>query len=258
MKNLIFLIILISLLAGCTRKEEKKIENSKSSITSDTGQSKLSESPSNEASGLTNTNSADSISNILYSIKDVPPSAKYDGKIVASASWTDKNGFNILLVSETKEKKTRDTKMNGKYLEGEEAHSKELFGYHYLVKDNSSEQLWKIQDFVKDCDADLALDYIKNSLEITDINKNGIAESIFTYRLGCRSDVSPLGYKLLMHEGKDKYAIRGEQIINIKNTKPYGGSMNVDASFNKAPEGFLDFAKKHFKKFQKETFDSFD
>lgn len=259
MKIFILLLLAVALLGGCTRKEEKKPETEKSiPVSTETTNAKTPKGASTETAALNSQSSKDSVSDIKYGVMDIPPSVKYDGNIVASASWYDKNGYNILIVTETKQRKTREAKMNGKYLETEEAHSKELYGYQYIVGENSSEQLWKIQDFVKDCDADLALDYIKNSLSVTDINKNGIAESILNYKLGCRSDVSPLGYKLIMHEGKDKYALRGEQIINIKGVNPYGGKLTVDPSFNYAPEGFLDFAKKHFKKFQKENFDSFE
>ena len=148
--------------------------------------------------------------------------------------------------------------MDGKYLEQESAYSKEFFGYQFLVKGDTAELLWKIQDIVKECDADLTLDYIANSLSVTDINKNGIGESTFLYTLGCRSDVSPLGYKLLMHEGKDKYAIRGTRLIVMKGAKPYGGEIKVDPSFDNAPVGFLDYAKKQWKKFEKEKFNTSD
>ena len=66
------------------------------------------------------------------------------------------------------------------------------------------------------------------------------------------SDVSPLGYKLMMHEGKDKFAIRGTQKVVYEGVDPYGGETNIDKSFDSAPEGFLDYAKKEWKKFQKQ------
>jgi len=61
-----------------------------------------------------------------------------------------------------------------------------------------------------------------------------------------------------MHEGKDKYAIRGTRLIVVQGAKPYGGEIKVDPSFDNAPAGFLDYAKKQWKKFEKEKFNTSD
>lgn len=251
MKSVLFLILAFMLLSGCTKKEVKVPETQNAGNT-DSTVVKPTNSTASESTGIKNPDASDSLTEIKYGIKDIPKSLKYTGKIAASASWKDKNGLNVILITETKDKKVREEKMDGKYLEQEAAYSKEFFGYHFLVRGDSAEILWKIQDFVNECDADLALDYIANSLSVTDINKNGIAESTFLYTLGCRSDVSPLGYKLLMHEGKDKYAIRGTRLIVMPGSKPYGGEMKADPSFDNAPAGFFDYAKKQWKKFEKE------
>lgn len=257
MKNILIFILAFFLLSGCTKKEEKKTEPEKTDSTEQV-QKKTPDSASFEGAGLNNPDAVDSLSELKYGIKEIPKPLKYTGKIAASASWKDKNGLNVLLITETKDKKVREEKMDGKYLEQESAYSKEFFGYQFLVKGDTAELLWKIQDIVKECDADLTLDYIANSLSVTDINKNGIGESTFLYTLGCRSDVSPLGYKLLMHEGKDKYAIRGTRLIVVQGAKPYGGEIKVDPSFDNAPAGFLDYAKKQWKKFEKEKFNTSD
>lgn len=259
MKHILLLILSCLLLSGCTKKEEKKTELEKPKIDStEHVREKTPDSASYEGIGINNPDASDSVVEVKYGIKDVPKSLKYTGKIAGSASWKDKNGLNVLLITETKDKKVREEKMDGKYLEQEAAYSKELFGYQFLVRGDSAVLLWKIQDLVKECDADLTLDYIANSISVTDINKNGIGESTFLYTLGCRSDVSPLGYKLLMHEGKDKYAIRGTRLIAMKDVKPYGGEIKVDPSFDAAPTGFLDYAKKQWKKFEKEKFNTSD
>lgn len=259
MKNVLLIILVLTLFSGCTKKEEKKTEPEKTKVDStEQVQKKTPDSASFESAGLNNPDALDSLSELKYGLKDIPKSIKYTGKIKASASWKDKNGLNVLLITETKDKKVREEKMDGQYLDQEAAYSKELFGYQFLVRGDTAVLLWKIQDLVKECDADLTLDYISNSISVTDINKNGIGESTFLYTLGCRSDVSPLGYKLLMHEGKDKYAIRGTRLIAMKDVEPYGGEIKVDPSFDAAPAGFLDYAKKQWKKFEKEKFNTSD
>ncbi len=250
MKKLILIFLLFGLLAGCSKKEEvKKVESNNTS--KDTSISKTIAEGSGEGSQK---EISDKVTDIELDVKDIPKSVQYTGKIVASAKWKDKNGINFIIITETKEKikKLSEAERDkGMYI-GESLASKELYGYQYIINNESSEEVWKIQDFEKGCDADLTLEFIKKSLSITDLNNNGIAESTFLYRQGCMSDVSPLGYKLMMHEGKDKFAIRGTQKVVYEGVDPYGGETNIDKSFDSAPEGFLDYAKKEWKKFQKQ------
>lgn len=251
MKILFILIFSILFLSGCTKKEEKKQETEKIKTETEKKDSiiidKEPEGAVRTGTEQINPDATETVTDIKYGIKDIPKSVKYTGKIVASAGWKDKNGNNLLIITETKEKKVRDAKTDGNYFEQEAAYSKDLYGYLYLISPDSAELVWKIQDFEKECDADLTLNYIKNSLTITDLNNNGIAENVFLYEMGCRSDVSPLGYKLMMHEGKEKYAIRGTKYLP---DTPGAGETKVDPSFDNTPKEFLDYAKKQWKKFQ--------
>lgn len=179
------------------------------------------------------------IKNLVYETGKIPSSVKYDGKIVAGARWEDKNGQNLLIVCETEIRSKGDER------------SKELFAYQYVINGEDSKMLWKVNDFVKDCPLDLTLSLIPGSVTVTDINKDGIAENTFLYRMSCRGDVSPDDMKLIMHEGQNKYAIRGERILLMDGQK-YGGTMNTDPSFNKAPSGFFAYAREQWKKFETE------
>jgi len=69
--------------------------------------------------------------------------------------------------------------------------------------------------------------------------------------MSCKGDVSEDDMKLMMHEGETKYAIRGSMKLKMGG-ETYGGKMNVDASFDKAPKEFLDYAKEQWNKFQTE------
>ena len=56
-----------------------------------------------------------------------------------------------------------------------------------------------------------------------------------------------------MHEGKNKYALRGSTELKYKvdgKTTKEGGDYKADASFNKSPTGFLDYAKEQWDKFK--------
>lgn len=221
---LLFLILII----GCKKEPASVSEkNSDSNISFD----KREPDTENDKAENTSANDIKPISYVQYAISNVPDEIKYQGSVVAMAKWKDKLGENLVFVTETSEKSTEDSR------------SKELFGYHYVNSRNEEEQLWRIYDFVKDCPVDLTLTYINKSLEITDLDSNGIAESSFLYRMSCKGDVSSDDLKLLMHEGKEKFAIRGLMDMTL-NGKPYQkGEMNIDPSFKNAPGVFLVYAK---------------
>ncbi|HET6229686.1 MAG TPA: hypothetical protein VFE05_06350 [Longimicrobiaceae bacterium] len=96
------------------------------------------------------------------------------------------------------------------------------------------------------CDFDLTAGFEPGSLAVTDLDRDGVAETSFLYVLACRSDVSPAVLKLIMHEGAAKYAIRGT-------TRPKGagagGEMRPDAAFRTAPAAFLAFARHQWARF---------
>lgn len=176
---------------------------------------------------------------IIYGSKDIPAGISYDGNVITSAAWEEGPLSNIVFITETEEK-------------GGDVRSKELFGYQYVNDGSGWKQLWKIQDYVRDCEFDVTLNYIPGSLSITDLNSNGISESTFLYRLSCKSDVSPDDMKLMMHEGATKYAIRGSMNLVVNGQNYPEGDMKIDKSFNDAPDGFLDFARQQWNKYQTE------
>lgn len=70
---------------------------------------------------------------------------------------------------------------------------------------------------------------------MTDINNNGIVEVSVPYYLGCRGDVSYDEMKVVMYEGQQKFAVRGNSAIcNAKTDQPvdatgyYGGDYKID------------------------------
>ena len=185
-------------------------------------------------------NLADGISDLKFGKGLVPSFLKGENQIIEAVSWNDKLGENLIVITLTDER----------IIKGDER-IKELLIYHYIVKDTSSEVLWKSYDFVKDCPFDITLEFIDSSLTVTDLDGDDIAETSFMYKLSCRSDVSPDDLKLIMHEGQDKYAIRGKMILKINDEDPSPGSMIIDDSFNKTKGIFKDFAIEQWNKFNK-------
>lgn len=241
MKTLIILfwVFIASLSCHKEQKISQNIDTGTVPITKLSDGSARNPAPANE---IADSMIKNGIENLTYDTGKLPYGVKYSGKIVAGARWNDKNGENILIITETPVKGTPgDSRM------------KELFGYHYKISGGETKLLWKINDFVKDCPVDLTLKYVDESLSITDLDNNGIAESIFLYRMSCKGDVSPDDMKLLMHENETKYAIRGNMKLTIKGEGTYGGEMKVDPAFNNAPKEFLDYAKERWNKNNEET-----
>ena len=233
--SLIIIFALTVLFTACLDKKEEPIEKTKDNNTTE----ETSDNSSNTASGNEGeTGKTDGIKDLKFGTNLIPSGFdKYKGSPVAVAEWEDANGENLIIISETKVNEKEG--QNGTEL------SKELYGYHFIMDGSDGEELWKIQDFVKDCEFDLTLSYIPESLTVTDLDNNGIAESTFMYNLSCKSDVSPDDLKLMMHEGKNKYALRGYTLLT-----GIGGDYKVDKAFDDAPESFLDYAKKQWEKFK--------
>lgn len=199
--------------------------------------------------------SPDKIQIIAFNPKALPKEIRFKGKIVAGARWLDRDGENLLLLCETGAFKSLippNSKENP-YKEGGQAAA--LHAYHYIRRHQQYTLLWKLSDSVKLCPFDLVAAFLPGSLAITDLDGNGIAESTFLYKLGCRSDVSPVQLKLIMHQGKAKYAIRGKTMVpTTVPEQKLGGQKAIDPAFGRAPKVFLDHALQQWNAFVAEKF----
>jgi hypothetical protein len=199
--------------------------------------------------------SPQSIQTLAFDQKALPQEVSVKGKIVAAGRWLDKNGENLLLLCETGYFKSPVPSNSKENPYKERGWAAELHGYHYVKVKEKFTLLWKLNDSVKICPFDLDATFLPDSLTITDLDHNGIAESTFLYKLGCRSDVSPVQLKLIMHEGRAKYAMRGETMVpTTEPGKKLGGEKTIDPAFRLAPKVFLDFALKQWDAFVEEKF----
>lgn len=123
-----------------------------------------------------------------------------------------------------------------------EGRDAELFAYHYIISKKLTTQNWKIYDYIKDCPVDIEANFIKNTLKITDLNNDGIGEIWIMYKTVCHGDVSPSDMKIIMYQGKQKFAMRGENKVRISKKESVGGKYTFDKAFNEAPKEFRNFA----------------
>lgn len=168
--------------------------------------------------------------------KDIPADIKYEGNIVKAFEWEDRQGLHIVLTSET-----------GNFIKEGIPHESggsdaELFAYHFLDSEDLIVQVWKVYDYIHDCELDMEVTFIPNTLQITDLNNDQIPEIWLIYKKACRGDVSPSEMKIIMYENTKKYAMRGENKIQISENETYGGEFQMDKSFQTAHNSFKEYA----------------
>ncbi len=169
----------------------------------------------------------------------IPKKIAYVGQIKNAVQWTDSTGQHIVITTETG---VTPSKSVPRYRDAA------LYAFHYVETGDSLKLIWKMQDYIKECDVDVEVTYIKNSFAVTDLDKNGKAEIWLLYKLGCRGGVDPEDMKMMMYEGEKKYAIRGSTKIKFSETDFEGGEYKLDEAFKKAPEAFQKYAKQLWEK----------
>ena len=215
------------------------------------------------------------ISPVAITAAQLPASIKINGQLQEAWQWTDKLGENILITSFVEP--YEDKEKNGY---GEEGKSARLYAAQYVKKADSYELLWKNEDGEKSCPFDITCKFIKEATTVTDLDKDGVAETTVQYRLACRSDVSPSVMKLIMHEDSTKYYLKGLSWIksspedsftvtpkdaNLETLPGYKktedefmktfGRYESEKGFAGSPPAFLVYAREQWMKFVKESFD---
>jgi hypothetical protein len=205
----------------------------------------------------------------------LPSYLKFRGKPEEIWQWKDNLGDNLLITSLVE---SYDDKQKNEY--GEEGQTAELHAFHYVKKDSTYRLLWKISDSEKACPFDITCGFLKNSTTVTDLDKDGIAETTVQYKLACRSDVSPADMKIIMHEDSTKYSLRGLMWIKASDTDQFTvtddnanlellpkkkdefdqlmqsfGRYQNEKEFTGAPPEFLKYAKDQWMKHVIEKFD---
>lgn len=176
-----------------------------------------------------NQKSLDTIQLLKMDMKDLPKGIKYIGKIIQSQRWIDKEGDNIIITTET-----------GGQRYGTDA---DLYAYHFVITNNEAKTSWTVHDYIHDCPVDYEAKFIKNTLQITDLNHNGIGEVWLMYKTACHGDVSPSDMKIIMYEGKSVYKMTGKNKVEIGPGEFYGGEYKFNKSFEDGPKEFKSYAK---------------
>lgn len=188
------------------------------------------------------------INSSIADISKLPSWVKHSGKINAAVTWDDASGKHYVITSLTGEFKSSSSS-------SEDSRDSELYAYHYVSFKDSTSMLWRVYDFVKDCPLDIQVSFIKNTLQVTDLNNDGIAEIWVMYKLACRGDIGPCDMKVIMYQDRQKFAMRGQNKVQITEGEFYGGEYKFDKAFIEGPAVFRDFAKKLWEKNIMQTWD---
>lgn len=175
------------------------------------------------------------------SASDIPAPCVRKGKVVSAFKWTDKLGENVFIATETGE--VPSSKVYSE-IALSDAH---VYAYHYVIQENQVKLIRELHDFVSECDFDINASFIPGTIQITDLNSDDTGEIWMMYETYCLSDVSPSDLKIMMFQGGEKYAIRGNSQVDVGYNEIVGGDYKMDAAFSSAPSVFRDFAKSMWK-----------
>ena len=170
----------------------------------------------------------------------------YKGELFDAFQWNDKLGNNIFILCV-------ETRPTGE-VEGDiEVQRETIYAFHYIIKNLGKRdivldlvKLWDIKDWVEFGSMDGSISFVEESIKITDLDNDNIAEVTLGYTIGGGSDCCwPDPIKLIMHEEGRKYAIRGSTaLIDSSGAIKTGGEKNMYGkdSFKEAPNVFTNFA----------------
>ncbi|USL95365.1 hypothetical protein D1J36_008785 [Riemerella anatipestifer] len=172
--------------------------------------------------------------------KAIPQGLSFEGKVKEVVRVEDLQGEHIILLTET------GIVPSKKVVNADYEKEAKIFVYDYLYDKNENKYKlnWKVQDFILNCEFDLSMNFVKDTFKITDLNHNGIAEIWTMYSMLCTSDISPDVMKIIMYEGKQKYALRGHATLMAGEDKLEEGEYQFDENLSKAPKEIKDFALK--------------
>ena len=158
-------------------------------------------------------------------LKDVPQNIQYKGKPVDVREINDSEGRHVVVLSKVEDKTM-----------GEQGYQSEIFAYKYTYINGEYKKNWEIKEF--NPSALVTVDFL-DQLQIADIDKDGIAETVFVYEIA-PDGLDPITLKLMLHYKDSKYAIRGE--IPQQDSDEY--RKKVDPSFDHLPASVKTYALK--------------
>lgn len=146
----------------------------------------------------------------VVTAKQIPKEIKYDNNIQFALKWNDKNGENYFIVT-ISDKLIHETKpVDRDTTEIWEKYSYNVYLYKTSVWGNKPSLVnedWRALS----CRSGVLISVIKNSVSVTDIDNDSIAEVTFALRLRCKNDSVPTYTNILLRliEFEEIYSFEG-------------------------------------------------
>src|SRR5690606_22257949 len=98
---------------------------------------------------------------------DLPEGCDYKGEVVDAHSWQDLNGKNYIIRTISLPEETENPDADEYTLPQS---SQYIYAFHYVENDKKEIRLLhEVADFIKDCEFDIIMGHVNESLDITDI-----------------------------------------------------------------------------------------
>lgn len=162
--------------------------------------------------------------------KDV--AGKDEGRVERVLSWNEGDGPHVaVFASSSKVGQKNDSRYE----------TRGLYVTTFSMRDGKPKKIQHIKEIVAVCDLDITAKFIDASISLTNVDGDDKGELTFAYATRCAGDVSPLAMKVLVLEGKDKHALRGESLLKAGG-ETWGGTFKAD--FKKGAEAIFEHAKR--------------
>ena len=157
-----------------------------------------------------------------------PMSSTFAKDLTSKVRWKDNSGEHLLVIK-------KEINQNN-------------IGEHLSVKQvTKGKDDWILNDYVNDCEVDINLNVIKESIEINSSITDGEATVLFAYKIGCIGGIDPVAVKYFAYTNGVKYSLRGEEHIIVENGS-YGGEKPPIPDWNlKNNKSLLNYMLKKWK-----------
>lgn len=157
-----------------------------------------------------------------YPLQQLPP-----GDILGDLAFIDASGENHVVFTRTE--LSRD----------EHVYTSVLRIKHVVRQNDTVNEVRTYTERIDDCEFDVVLEPKFGEWSISDVDNDGIGELSMGYTADCISDISPLIHKVLVTEGGEKYALRGQTYLEFPGMAVEGGKYIAD----EMPPAFLQQAR---------------
>lgn len=104
-----------------------------------------------------------------------------------------------------------------------------------------------LNDYVNDCEVDINLNVIMESIEVNSGIADGEGTVLFAYKIGCIGGIDPVTVKYFAYKNGVKYALRGEEYIIVENGSYGGENPPIPDSNLKSDKPLLSYMLKKWK-----------